>query len=204
MTAVRISTTSNRVVVVAEDRPDVTVDGAARVAEAGGVTTIDQVRGRLSVRVPLGTDVVVGSASARVEVRGAAGDVAVTSESGRVSVEQARTVDVRSSSGRIEVGRVAGECRLRSISGRVQVERCGGADASTTSGRVVLRGVDGPVRAHCVSGRIEVVLESAHDVDAETVSGRISVSLPPGVRGDGSDCICRARSVSGRIAVVNR
>ena len=204
MSTVRISTTSNRVLVLAEDRADVDVDGRARVTESGARTTIDKVRSRLLVRVPHGTDVVVGSSSARVEVRGPVGDVAVTSASGRVSVEQAGAVDVRSSSGRIEIGHAEGECRLRAKSGRVQVESCGGADAATTSGRIVLRGVGGPVRAHCVSGRIEVDLDGAHDVDAETVSGRIRVSLPPGVRGDGSDCTCTTRSISGRVEVTNR
>ena len=130
MTAVRISSRSNRVEVVAEARGDVEVDGQARVSESGSQTTIDKVRSRLVVRVPLDTDVVVGVTSARVVVTGRAGRVAVTSESGRVQVEAAASVDIRSRSGRIEVGRVQGECRLRSSSGRVQVGSCGGGDAA--------------------------------------------------------------------------
>ena len=56
--------------------------------------------------------------------------------------------------------------------------------------------------------------EIAHDVDAETVSGRIEVELPKGVRAyqpeareaatsppDGYDCVVAARSVSGRVRV---
>ncbi len=71
----------------------------------------------------------------------------------------------------------------------------------------------GPVRAHSVSGRVTVELSGAADVDAETISGRIEVRLPPGVvatvdRGDGAaatepaDCHVRAASVSGRVDVV--
>ena len=147
MSALRISSRSNRVTVVAEDRADISVEGPARVEEAGSQTTVDKVRGRLEVRVPTGTDVVIGTTSARVEVKGRVGHVAVTSESGRVSVEAASSVDVRTRSGRVMVGAADGECRLRSTSGRVVVGRCGGADVATTSGRIVLRGVSGPVKA---------------------------------------------------------
>ena len=55
---------------------------------------------------------------------------------------------------------------------------------------------------------------AAQDVDAETVSGRITVRLPPGVRPwvvqrsdvdlapERHDCVVTARSVSGRVDVV--
>jgi DUF4097 and DUF4098 domain-containing protein YvlB len=84
------------------------------------------------------------------------------------------------------------------------------------SGRVSLDIADGPVHAHCVSGRIDVTVNSAQDVEAETVSGRISVRLPAGVRpqvverrddaelaSDQYDCVVTARSVNGRIDVVS-
>jgi hypothetical protein len=65
--------------------------------------------------------------------------------------------------------------RAASTSGRVEVAACAAADVATSSGRISLRGADGPVNAHCVSGRIVVELLGAHDVIAETVSGRIEV-----------------------------
>jgi DUF4097 and DUF4098 domain-containing protein YvlB len=84
------------------------------------------------------------------------------------------------------------------------------------SGRISLDVGEGPVHAHCVSGRIDVTVNSAQDVDAETVSGRISVRLPAGVRpqiverrddaqpeSDQYDCVVTARSVNGRVDVVS-
>ena len=91
------------------------------------------------------------------------------------------------------------------------------ADLSTDSGRIQLRRGSGTTRAHCVSGRIDLGLTGACDVDAETVSGRIRVELPEGVRAyrpevgedtesppDGYDCVVAARSVSGRVNVSSR
>jgi DUF4097 and DUF4098 domain-containing protein YvlB len=216
MPSVRISTGSHGVRVIAEARDAVSVDGAARVRLDGEQTTIDEVSGRLIVRVPPESELVIGTGSGRVVVGGPAGDVRVTAESGRVEVEQARSVDARVTSGRVVIGRVTGLCRVRSESGRIEIAECGGADAATNSGRIVLTHVAGPVRAHCVSGRVTVGLDTAHDVDAETVTGRIDISLPPATRahrvdGSGSlarpdayDCTVRAVSVNGRIGVTNR
>jgi hypothetical protein len=104
-----------------------------------------------------------------------------------------------------------------SASGRVDVDRCGSADATTRSGKVVLGGAHGPVRATSASGKVRVAVAGAHDVEAETVSGRIEVSYPVGVRPlvvspdtdvaaamQGHDCTVVARSGSGRVVVSPR
>lgn len=212
--SVRVATKAGRVSVVAEDRDDVSVEGRARVREESGRTTIDGGPDRVTVRVPVGTGLVVGTASGGVEVTGRLGTVAITTESGRVSIEHAASLDVRTTSARVEVGRVDGCVRARNRSGRVSVGRAGEADIATTSGRIELVSVAGPAVAHCVSGRIEIGLEEAADVTAETVSGRIQVRLPAGARAhlvDGStpagprpaecDCTVVTRSVSGRVTV---
>lgn len=214
---VRISSTNHRVEILAERRDDVSIDGTARLNHgANGLTTIDDVRSKLEVRVPIGTDVTVGSTSARVAIKGRVGDIAVVTQSGRVEIEHARSVDVRTNSSRVEVGRTDGGCRIRSTSGKVEVGACGEADVATTSGRIELSAVSGDVKSHCVSGKIEIAMLGAHDVDAETVSGRVSVELPAGVRvnrvaagqpaspGDEYDCTVNARSVSGRVEVRSR
>ncbi len=215
--SVRISSTGNRVGVIAEKRDDVSVDGEARVTREGNRTTIDSVRSRIVVRVPEGADLVLGTTSARVEVEGRAGSVALVTESGRIAVEEAVSVDARTTNAEVTVGRVVHDCRIRTVSGRVEVGGCGDADVATKTGRIMLNGVDGAVRAHCVSGRIEIELESAHDVEAETVSGRITVSLPHGVdvrevtgpsldgsKPSGCDCTVNVRSVSGRVDISRR
>jgi hypothetical protein len=104
-----------------------------------------------------------------------------------------------------------------STSGRVEVDRCGSADAASGSGQVVLADAHGKVRATSTSGRVRVAVAGAHDVEAETVSGRIEISYPVGVRplvvapdadvadaaaaAPGHDCTVVARSGSGRVVV---
>jgi DUF4097 and DUF4098 domain-containing protein YvlB len=85
------------------------------------------------------------------------------------------------------------------------------------NGAIHLEAVDGSARAHCVNGRIDIKMVSAHDVSAETVAGRISISFPRGVRAlqrgdiaadhvipDGYDCVIDARSSTGRVSISER
>jgi DUF4097 and DUF4098 domain-containing protein YvlB len=138
-------------------------------------------------------------------------------ESGKVEVESAESVDIRTQSSRVEVGKVAGVCRVRSTSGKVEVGSCGDADIAGTSGRIELQRVAGSVEAHSVSGRIELSMAAANDITAETVTGRIEVSLPKGsvayqpseselgtLRPPGCDCTVVARSTTGKVVVTSR
>ena len=209
MPTVRIFSGSHRCKVEAGGAGSISVDGPAEVEHDADGYTVDDVRGQLNVSVPEGTDVVIGSSSGRIEVTGRAGSVSATSESGRVDVESARSVDARTASSRIEIGDVDAECRVRTQTGRVVVGRCGSAEIATTSSRIDLRSVGGPARAHTVSGRVEVLMSDAADVDAETVSGKIEISLPEGTivhrpepgdptpRPDDADCTVVARSTTG-------
>ena len=214
---VRISTTSGSVRVTAEPgRTDVS-SSSGPTASSGDSVTIDSGSSKVDVRVPEGTDLVIGSVSGRVTVDGRVGAASVLTTSGRISIDHAASVDARSTSGRVEVTHSDGECRVMSTSGKVQVGRCGAADAASRSGRIVLADAHGPVRANCTSGRITVSMAGAHDVDAETVSGRIEISFPAGVRplvvssaaaaaeaGEQHDCNVIARSGSSRVVVSTR
>jgi DUF4097 and DUF4098 domain-containing protein YvlB len=211
---VRISSPHHRVEVVAEDRDDILVRGRADTRRLGSRLTVENVGGALRVSVPAGTDVQVGTESARVMVRGPVGATAISTSSGRVQIETAESVDVRTKNGRVEVGESSGDVRLRSSNGRITLGRCGDADLATESGRIQVRSASGKVTANCVSGRIEVGMATAADVTAETVSGRIAVSVPQGShpfrpasdedasdRPEDCDCTIVARSVSGRVDV---
>ncbi len=193
------------------------VAGTARIDPSAGATTIDEVRSKLTITVPEGCDVLVGTTSGRVELTGRFGNVSVVSESGRVEVADARSVDVRTSTGRIEIGRVAGDCLVRTTSGRVEIGQVGPTDVTTTSGGVRASAIDGSARVHTVSGRIELDLVGAGDVDAETVVGRIEITLPFGTRihradrldpaahrPPDTDCTVATRTVTGRIEVDTR
>jgi DUF4097 and DUF4098 domain-containing protein YvlB len=209
---VRISTTSGAVNVVAE--PGRSEIGSNRELIEVSPATIDAGSHRVDCRVPEGTDLVIGSTSGRVRVEGRVGSVSVLTTSGRISIQHAVTVDARSKSGRIEITRADGECRVVNGSGRVEIVRCGPADVTSTSGRLSIGEANGEVRARGTSGRIEMTLTGAHDVDAETLSGRIEIVLPAAVRpqivasasavdpGVG-DCVVVARSTSGRVVVTN-
>jgi len=213
---VRIASTNGRVEVVAEERDDVDVRGDADVIRAGRQTAISSENARLKVRVPVGVDIIIGTTSGRVSVSGDVGVLSVITESGTVTVERVRSADVRSDSGRIEIGQSDEDCRIRSESGSVSVTSCRRATVATRSGRIDLKGVRGAVQAHCTSGRITITMTTANDVEAETVTGRIAVSLPQGVRAfrtevtagqatpNDADCTVSARSVTGRVDVANR
>lgn len=212
---VRITTSSGAVRVRAEaDRSECWSSVAALDVSP---MTVDGGRSGVEVRVPEGTDLVIGTTSGRVTVEGRVGAISVLTTSGRISIDAASSVDARSGSGRVSVGYTEGVCRIVSTSGRVEVERCGSADAVSGSGRIVLADAHGPVRATSTSGRVIVAVAGAHDVEAETVSGRIEVSYPVGVRPlvvspvaevsaatQGHDCTVVARSGGGRVVVSDR
>ena len=214
---VRITTTSGSIHVVAEPGRTDVWSSTDPLDDGRWPDTIDGGSSKVSVLVPEGTDLVVGATSGRVTIEGRVGAVSAMTTAGRVSIADAESVDVRTKSGRIEVKRTAGSCRAVATSARVEIGRCGDADVTSGSGRISLEDANGRVHAHCSSGRIEISMGGAYDVDAETVSGRITVSLPTAVRAlvvplpgdaaaetDDCDCVVVARSGSGRVDVSNR
>jgi DUF4097 and DUF4098 domain-containing protein YvlB len=216
-TTVRISAGNHGVAVVAAAGRTFQLNGEATVDEVGDQITISRPESKLQIFVPPGTNLVIGTTSGRIGLSGPLGHVAVVTESGKVEVESAESVDIRTRSSRVEVGRVAGLCRVRSTSGKVEIGSCGDADIAGESGRIELQRVAGSVEAHSVSGRIELSMASANDVTAETVTGRIEVSLPKGsvayqpaeselgtLRPPECDCTVVARSTTGKVVVTSR
>lgn len=215
--SVRIAVVSGAVTVSAEPDLHSVVTNGLPIDVDGSTVTLGGRSERVRLRVPEDIDLMIGTTSGRVVVRGRVGSVAVVTVSGGVEIDDAASVDVRTTSGRVRVARSRGGARVVSVSGRVEIEGSGAVDVTTRSGRIVLRNVSGTARAHCASGKIEVVMAEAHDVDAETISGRISVSLPAGTRpridtpstgvisptGE-HDCVIVARSGSGRVDVSTR
>src|SRR4051794_35693134 len=139
---VRITAASGRVSVTAEARVDVVVDrgGAARAMPDGAV----EIRpGRpsdsLEVRCPAGADIVIGTRSGGVELRGRFGTVVVTSRSGSIRVAAAADADLRTVSGAVELDECEGRCRVSTTSGGITVGATRDAEISTSSGSI---GVD--------------------------------------------------------------
>ena len=187
----------------------------------GGVLEVKGTSDGVVMRVPLGSDLVVGSHSGIVELKGALGEVRVTSRSGRVDIDECASLDVRTVSGRVVIGTVAGECRIKTGSGRVSVARVGGElHAATVSGRIDIIDAAGPVRVNTVNGRVELGMSRAADARVDSVSGRVAIELPGGVHPktslvsvsggcecelvEGDDCCVTGRTVSGRITIRER
>jgi hypothetical protein len=219
--SVRVSSRSGRVEVVAEPRSDVVaLKGGKPIVIDDSVdrVTVSSRSSRLELRVPEGTDVVIGTVSGTVDCIGPLGHVAVNTVSARITIEHAARVDARSVSGVLKVTTCDGEVRCDVISGRADIGTAGSVMLSTKSGRITARQVRGKVRARSVTGRIKVgVTEVPLDVEVGCISGRIQVRVPRGARpgtrlttrsgrvtnqlDEGDDGFVSARTVSGRILI---
>ena len=171
----------------------------------------------LTVRCPPGTDVVAGSDSGQVELRGDFGDVRLRSASSQIKVDRARSAEVRTKNGRIRVAGVHGQVSAASASGAIDVERAHTARAMSISGRIKLQQIVGTAHALSVSGSVEVDTDGAGDINVGTVSGSVKVRVPtdraPRVRAkrksghlnvrcpQGDDLTINVASVSGAITV---
>jgi DUF4097 and DUF4098 domain-containing protein YvlB len=219
MAQVRITVASARVVVRGEDRSAVAVEGA----DASGPDEDVVVQGSsqpVTVLVPAGTDVVVGSSSGNVSLEGELGSVRVTTASGKVDAHDVAAIDARTASGRLTVRVSRGPARLTTRSARIELGRADGpVTASTTSGRLEVNDARAGAALKSVSGRIDLGVSGEGEVDVETVSGRVRVTVPRGSRPDvqlrttsggrrvecetGTDFPVWVRSVSGSIRVAN-
>lgn len=222
----RINTSSGKVLVAAEERADVLVEAGVRSPDEverdpTGRMRLTSARGGstdLELRCPAGTDLVVGTLSGHIQLRGRFGAVRVNTVSGDVDAEAADELDVRSISGHIRVDSCAGDCLLRTKSGRTEVGKARDARISSISGKIRIDETTGTVRAQTVSGNVELGTERDGDVAVQTMSGSVRVAVPDGVRPqtrlsslsgrprseceEGSDCQIAVRSLSGKIEVV--
>jgi DUF4097 and DUF4098 domain-containing protein YvlB len=217
MDPIRITATSGRIEVTAEDRSDVVVD-RGQEHPMGGVLEVKGESTGVALRVPIGTDLIVGSHSGSVSLRGDLGNLRLTTRSGALEIESCASLDARTVSGRVEVGCVRGDAHIKAANGRVGIAEVGGSlTVTSVSGKVEVGNAAGAVHATTVSGKVDVGMRSAADVRAESVSGRVDVALPRGVRpsvsmksvsgrcdnetDSGEDCRVTCRSISGRIRV---
>ena len=110
------------------------------------------------------------------------GTVGVTSQSGSIRVAAVAEADLRTVSGVVELDECDGRCRVSTTSGRITVGATRDAEISTTSGSVGVDAVAGTVQVRSVSGTVSVASSAGGPVNASTVSGSITIRLPPGVR----------------------
>jgi DUF4097 and DUF4098 domain-containing protein YvlB len=215
--AVRITSRSGRVRVIGEARSDVVADGVS-IVDHHGQREVRCGSKAIEVRVPVGTDLVVGTSSGAVELQGDLGHVGVTTVSGRVTVEQVSSIDARTKSGRVEVQTSAGAVRLKTGSSSIRIDQAAGEVwVASISGKVQIKEAQGLASVRTVSGNVELGLSGAGEALLETVSGTMRITVPAGVHPTarltsvsgkqrvecetGDDVAITARSVSGDLLV---
>jgi DUF4097 and DUF4098 domain-containing protein YvlB len=217
MAKLRVTIGSGKVRIVGEVREAVEVKGAT--ATALGADTIVQAGSRdVKARVPAGTDIVVGCRSGDIVLEGVLGAVVVTTSSGDIRAETVGSIDARTVSGDVRVKLSYGPARLRTESGKVRVGRVEGETrVATSSGTITIRDAAGAVTAQTTSGDIKAAVNGGEMVGVETLSGKITIKLPPGVRPEvqhragsgttkvkveeGTDLVISARTTSGNLVV---
>jgi DUF4097 and DUF4098 domain-containing protein YvlB len=217
---VRVTSRSGSVLVIGEHRTDILVDGTERAdVTADGTLEVSGGSSSVEVRCPGGSDVIVGSGSGGVELRGRLGDARVTVGSGSITVDEVERLDARTGSGSFTVAACGGECRLKTGSGSIHVGRAESADLATGSGSVEAELVGAAV-IRSGSGDVDVGMSGPGRLDVKAHSGSVTISVPSGVRPAavlksasgavhcnlpmGHDGELRVRTLSGSISVEER
>lgn len=147
-----------------------------RVVSSSGTTVLTGSGGiRATVRLPLGSELVVTTQSGDVRTHGPLPRVETTSVSGDVTLDRAGVAEVHTTSGDVRITR-ADRVHANAVSGDVRVrELAERADVRTVSGDIAVHAVRAStVRARAVSGDISVTADAGIEVDSDTrtVSGR--------------------------------
>jgi DUF4097 and DUF4098 domain-containing protein YvlB len=220
---IRIALIAGEVIVRGEERDDVRVvegDGTPEWSPDGFLTIKPHARhARVHLLVPRGAEVVVGTITGTVTFEGEVAIARINTKSGGIRVERALDVDARTLSGAITIG-ACERCRVRSGSGRIQIGSAMVVEVSSISGRIEVEEVSAEARARSVSGRVDLAAGPRTMVLAETVSGRLTVTVPDGAHPEyhirsavgrvrteveqGEDGRIKARSLSGSIQVLRR
>ena len=169
------------------------------------------------MKCPPGADIVIGTSSGSVDLRGRYGNVVVTSHSGSIQVSESVNADLRTVSGVVVLERCDERCRVSTTSGRITIGATRDAEISTTSGSVGVDGVAGSVQVRSVSGKVSVASSAEGPVSVSTVSGSITIRLPAGVRpavrssglgrvrsrfDPGDDVVVAVANVSGSVRLI--
>lgn len=137
----------------------------------------------IRVRCPFGSDLDVRTSSADVTVTGRAGGVQVKSASGDVLLPVLDgALDAVTASGDIAVAEVGADASVKTASGDARIGRVtGGLSAGSVSGDISVGEARAGVELSTVSGDIELDTVRAGSVRLQSVSGDVSVGVPPGL-----------------------
>jgi DUF4097 and DUF4098 domain-containing protein YvlB len=138
---------------------------------------------KVEVRVPVDSSARIKTASADITCRGRYGDVKVNSASGDISIDGASgDVKVQKASGETVVGSVGGQLSITSASGDVKVGEVEGAvTLKTASGDIKIGAAGGDVKVKSASGDLAVGAVRRGEVSVQSVSGKVSLGVIPGI-----------------------
>lgn len=152
------------------------VDAAGKVSTMGGDVVFKNVRGGLRGSTMGGT----------VKIDGGDGSAWKAGQGEARSARPGEVVKISSMGGDIAVADAPNGADVSTMGGKVRVERAAGfVKASTMGGDVEIREVDGEVRASTMGGDVTVrVVGQGGDVEIESMSGDLELTLPAGFAGD--------------------
>lgn len=157
------------------------------VALRGDQVVVEPESGRMGRWSGVDVEIRVG-AGAEIHARLAAGDVAISTEIGSLTVEAgagdvtagdvSSDARIKTASGDVSATKVGGRLDVVAASGDVRVREVGGdVTVKTASGDIVLGEVRGSVSAHSASGDIEVGGFSGDIFEARTLAGDVRLGV---------------------------
>ncbi len=196
--ALRIAAETRDTVTV-EVRPGSNGEASRQAAEdthvdmAGDQLTVEtpQARGfmirrsapvNITLRVPLGSRLLLRSASADITCDGSYGDSYINLASGDVEIEQiAGNLQCGTASGDVRFARVDGNLTVTTASGDIRGHSVGGEmSAKTASGDVIVEAVAASVRAGTASGDITIGNMATGTARIHTASGDVKLGVAEG------------------------
>jgi DUF4097 and DUF4098 domain-containing protein YvlB len=167
------------------------------------------------VRVPLGSDVEVVTASADMDLTGSLGVLSLKTASGDIDADgSASEVTAATASGDVVLGNVDGDVRMKSASGDLRASAVAGRlnavtasgdievgavggdrlDVRCTSGDIRLGHVMGDASIVAVSGDVRVISYGEGRMQVRSISGDLAIGIAPGV-----NLALDAESMSGQV-----
>ncbi|HEY1916079.1 MAG TPA: DUF4097 family beta strand repeat-containing protein [Streptosporangiaceae bacterium] len=137
----------------------------------------------LTMALPAGSSLDSRTASADLEVSGDLGTLSVDSASGDVTADTVGgQASITTASGEVRLQEVTGDARIKTASGEVTIRRADGElTVNSASGDIRVGRASQYVQAKTASGDIRIDSIAEGRADVTSVSGDITIAVPPGL-----------------------
>jgi hypothetical protein len=151
----------------------VELNGNEVLVEVGGVRIV----------CPVGSELDCSTAAADVTTTGRLGEVQVKTAAGDVAVEEVAELRVQSASGDVRASSVDGEARIQTVSGDVRLGTVAGpANATLVSGDLAIEEANSDLSGKTVSGDQRIGAIRSGQIKLQSVSGDVRLGVRPGTR----------------------